>query len=448
MRRTIIALLVLLALLGTAGCGVIDVARNAGEKAAGGEKRQPQDASRPNERAAGGVTQKDTTPETTGRPETTGTSETTGAGSAEEQAQQTGGSSDASGLVLEAKWYKDSDGNVVPDFIEAEADNGQGGDDPYKDDCAPEKCPGAAEGLDFYTQERNALLILDSSGSMAADDGSGTGRTKMDAAKEAISRYSGVSAALFETGFAVYGHTGNATEAGRTQSCGTAAETLLSLGEVDPATFEGTLSRFEPTGWTPIEGALREAEDAFAGKEGQNNRIVLVSDGIETCGGDPVAAARDLQESGIEVQVDVVGFGVPDDETTQLEEIALAGGGEYFDAKTGADLDKYFQKQAEAIGQTYDAFICQHRNSFSDSLCDQEQCQDATVFRIPEEQQKHEPDSPEYRALQDLSDRITAELGEREEAREEAEARADQLYEQYQTLQQEYLRAFDQAYGG
>jgi hypothetical protein len=69
------------------------------------------------------------------------------------------------------------------------------------------------------------------------------------------------------------------------------------------------------------------------------------------------------------------------------------------------------------------------------------------VFRIPEEQQKYDYDSPEYRALQDLSDRINAGLEERERAREEAKAKADQLYEQYQELQQEYFRAFNRAYG-
>ena len=89
---------------------------------------------------------------------------------------------------------------------------------------------------------------------------------------------------------------------------------------------------------------LRDAEDdirygEFSGKEGEVNKIVLVSDGIETCGGDPVAAAEELNRSGIEVEIDVVGFGVPDDEADQLRDVASAGGGEYFDARTGALLE-------------------------------------------------------------------------------------------------------------
>ena len=203
---------------------------------------------------------------------------------------------------------------------------------------------GDARSRPLEGADEGALLILDSSGSMAADDGTGTGRTKMQAAKDALLKYSGVSSVLFETGFMLFGHEGDTSEAGRPESCEAGGEVLSPIGEVDPASFEGTLSRFEPTGWTPIEGALDEAEGAFSGKEGEINRVILVSDGVETCGGDPVAAAERLHASGIELTIDVVGFGVPDDETEQLKDVATAGGSEYFDARTGDDLDRYFRE--------------------------------------------------------------------------------------------------------
>jgi hypothetical protein len=125
----------------------------------------------------------------------------------------------------------------------------------------------------------------------------------------------------------------------------------------------------------------------------------------------------------------------------------VAGGGEYYDAQTGADLDEYFRKQSEAMQQTWDAFACELRNGFHDTLCDQNQCNDATVFRIPEEQRKHEYGSPEYEALQDLSERISAGLEERQKARDEASERAQELYEQHSKLQEEYYRALNEAYG-
>ena len=252
------AVLLLAALVSAAltACAGTDAAREAGESARGG---------------GGG-----------GGGEPSVQTESPRPASAEERTQEEVAAEEATVTepVLDEKWYQDSDGNYVPDFIEV----GEGYD-PAKDDCAPEECPGAAEGVDFYTQPRNALLILDSSGSMAADDGTGTGRTKMQAAKDALLKYSGVSSVLFETGFMVFGHEGDTSEAGRPESCEAGGEVLSPIGEVDPATFEGTLSRFEPTGWTPIEGALDEAEGAFSGKEDQINRVILVSDGVETCGG-------------------------------------------------------------------------------------------------------------------------------------------------------------------
>ncbi len=58
-------------------------------------------------------------------------------GTAEERAQASVETT-AAEPVLDAKWYQDSDGNYVPDFIEV-----ANGFDPDRNDCAPEGCPGA-----------------------------------------------------------------------------------------------------------------------------------------------------------------------------------------------------------------------------------------------------------------------------------------------------------------
>jgi hypothetical protein len=256
----------------------------------------------------------------------------------------------------------------------------------------------------------------------------------MEAAKDAIARYVRVGSMVFNLGFMVYGHKGDNTEVGRAESCREAGELLAPIGQVEPDGFQGVFDRFRPTGWTPIEGTLDEAGEAFAGKEGQENRVIVVSDGIETRGGDPVAAAQRLYEAGIAVHIDVVGFDVPDDETEQLIKIAQVTGGEYYDAENAADLDAYFQQQGEALTKTWEALTCELRNSAHDQLCDQNQCNDATVFRIPEEQQKYEYGSPEYEALQNLSDRITQGFEQRQQARDEAARRLEELQQQYYEL--------------
>jgi hypothetical protein len=66
---------------------------------------------------------------------------------------------------------------------------------------------------------------------------------------------------------------------------------------------------------------------------------VLVTDGIESCGGDPVQAARDLRDQGIIVHV--IGFGLgnaADEDTASLQSIAHASGGHYVTAGSAEEL--------------------------------------------------------------------------------------------------------------
>ncbi|WP_112323436.1 VWA domain-containing protein [Oceanibium sediminis] len=61
--------------------------------------------------------------------------------------------------------------------------------------------------------------------------------------------------------------------------------------------------------------------------------IVLVTDGEETCDGNPEAAIRSLRDSGLDVRVNIVGFAIDDaDLARTFADWAKAGGGAYFDA--------------------------------------------------------------------------------------------------------------------
>ncbi|MDX1507964.1 MAG: VWA domain-containing protein, partial [Woeseiaceae bacterium] len=67
--------------------------------------------------------------------------------------------------------------------------------------------------------------------------------------------------------------------------------------------------------------------------------VVLVTDGIESCGGDPVQAARELREQGIVVHL--IGFGlgsVADEDWMSLQAVANASGGRYVTAGSAAEL--------------------------------------------------------------------------------------------------------------
>lgn len=59
------------------------------------------------------------------------------------------------------------------------------------------------------------------------------------------------------------------------------------------------------------------------------------------CRGAPAAAAKILHDSDFKVRVDVVGFEIGKQDAENLRKIAEFAGGEYFDAKSGSDLDEY-----------------------------------------------------------------------------------------------------------
>ncbi|MEJ7717100.1 MAG: VWA domain-containing protein [Thermoleophilaceae bacterium] len=105
--------------------------------------------------------------------------------------------------------------------------------------------------------------------------------------------------------------------------------------------------------------SIEEAGRAFAGRENDVNRVVLVTDGLETCDGDPVAAARRLKESGVKVTVDVVGFDISKSADAEgLREIAEASGGEYTDARTARDLEAFVEAENRRIQELNEAQSC------------------------------------------------------------------------------------------
>jgi hypothetical protein len=75
--------------------------------------------------------------------------------------------------------------------------------------------------------------------------------------------------------------------------------------------------------------------------------VVLLTDGLETCGGDVDAAIANLQAQGIDVRVDVVGVVIEDDVArAEFQRWAELGGGVYYDA---TDADSF----AEALNDIF-----------------------------------------------------------------------------------------------
>lgn len=211
------------------------------------------------------------------------------------------------------------------------------------------------ESLDGDLKENiNIQLILDSSGSMAGALG---GQTKLQIAQQVLTRFVGTLPESANVALRVYGHVGSNNEADRALSC-RSTELFYDFQLLDVGLFTTAIESFQPTGWTPVAGALEAARADFEPFDpaSSTNIIYLVSDGIETCGGDPVAAARTLAADNIGAVVNVIGFDVDAAATEQLRATAEAGLGEYFEARSAQELDEVFAQRIdwEAWSAYYD----------------------------------------------------------------------------------------------
>jgi Ca-activated chloride channel homolog len=169
------------------------------------------------------------------------------------------------------------------------------------------------------------VLIIDSSGSMAAREPDG--RAKLDAARDTVVEALRSWAPGTELALMAYGHR-------REGDCAD-IETLLPMGPLSPPEIAKKLSLLRARGKTPLSESLRQGAALLP--EG-GGAIVLVSDGLETCNADPCAVAAALRAVHADLVIHVIGFGVTPEETSQLQCIAEDGGGRYFGAADAGTL--------------------------------------------------------------------------------------------------------------
>ncbi len=188
----------------------------------------------------------------------------------------------------------------------------------------------AASAQTCNTADRTLLLILDASGSMNAKLPNGESRIAV--AKRAIKGVAGFMPAQARLSLRMYG----AQSPAKAKNC---QDTHLAVpfgpastsGDAITAAVDGVGAQ----GYTPIAQALEQAANDFPA-DAKERVIVLVSDGKETCKGDPAVAAKVLAAKGITVHT--VGFIVDTAARMQLQNVARLTGGSYFDAPVGPEL--------------------------------------------------------------------------------------------------------------
>lgn len=84
------------------------------------------------------------------------------------------------------------------------------------------------------------------------------------------------------------------------------------------ALIKQKVSEAKPTGITPIEHSLTEAANDFADNK-STNIVIIITDGIEECGGDPCKARQKLMAKGIVFKPFIIGIGLSPEQIKTFE---------------------------------------------------------------------------------------------------------------------------------
>ncbi|TIR37774.1 MAG: VWA domain-containing protein [Mesorhizobium sp.] len=167
----------------------------------------------------------------------------------------------------------------------------------------------------FGFAANKVIIILDASGSMWAQI---DGKPKLEIARESLRTVLQSVPGDDEIGFMAYGH----------RQKGSCADIELI---VPPQAGSAAADSMKFLGKTPLTAAVKQAAEALKYTEDKAT-VVLITDGLETCGGDPCALGKELKETGVDFTADVVGFGLTADEGRQIACLAENTGGKYIQA--------------------------------------------------------------------------------------------------------------------
>ncbi len=205
---------------------------------------------------------------------------------------------------------------------------------------------GFATGLGSVTAHSetgdNIALIMDASGSMTAKTSDGTPR--IQAAKTAIAEFTKRFPTDANISFRAYGHQSHRSE----KNCKD-TRMLVPFGKIANVSQQiiNASNGLQAQGYTPISYVLGLAAQDLAPLEGTKT-VILVSDGKETCDGDPCVVAKNLADQNIDLVINTVGLGVDSQTRQQLQCIARVSRGNYYDASNADELSNSMQQAAVA----------------------------------------------------------------------------------------------------
>lgn len=179
---------------------------------------------------------------------------------------------------------------------------------------------------------KNLEIILDLSGSMKLPLGTST---RIATARRVLRDVIAKIPDDFNVGLRVYGHRYGSRQK---ETC-TDSELVMPIQTLNRDRLLAIVDAKQPRGETPlVYSVLQTAADLKAAGGGS---VILITDGEESCHGDATAAARQLKASGIDINLQILGFTLSGQQVQRdLTQFAEATGGRYFGAQDGDALGR------------------------------------------------------------------------------------------------------------
>jgi Ca-activated chloride channel family protein len=123
-----------------------------------------------------------------------------------------------------------------------------------------------------------------------------------------------------EIGLRMYGHQ-SALHPPKPQDCND-TKLEVPIGEGTTDLIKSKIKTVIPKGTTPIAISLEKSAEDFTPCTDCNNVIILVTDGMEACDGDPCAVSKALKAKDIKVKPFVIGIGI---DLTYIDQLGCIG---------------------------------------------------------------------------------------------------------------------------
>lgn len=175
------------------------------------------------------------------------------------------------------------------------------------------------------------LFVFDASNSMNAE---WEGTPKIEVARELLSQTldSLKGTPNLKLGLRVYGHQFHVSS--RQKNCD---DTKLEVpfGSNSHERIMKTIRSVEPKGTTPIARSIGKAANDFTECKNCRNIVILITDGIEACGGNPCEVSHELRKKGVVLKPFVIGIGLDEE---MMEKFQCVG--KFYDASNKKDFRK------------------------------------------------------------------------------------------------------------